>query len=74
MKKDETIAIGFCEKANISARMGGIGFAISMQMAMSKMCIVGGWIKMILRPKGKSVRFHYGKRNDKSRQICSIIS
>ena len=27
-EKDETIAIGFCEKASISARMGGIGFAI----------------------------------------------
>ena len=26
-KKNETIAIGFCEKASISARMGGIGSA-----------------------------------------------
>ena len=33
MKKDETIAIGFCEKASISARMGGIGSAIWTRMA-----------------------------------------
>ena len=53
MKKGETIAIGFCEKASISARMGGIGSAIWTRMAKNKMCTAGGWIKMILCPREK---------------------
>ena len=53
-EKDETIAIGFCEKASISARMGGIGSAIWTRMPKNKMCTAGGWIKKILCPREKS--------------------
>ena len=33
-------------------KVGGIGSAISMKMAKSRMCTAGGWIGMILCLKG----------------------